>query len=152
MKLKGDQASIVGGAINLVKELEQLLESLQDRKGMRKLAEEEEGGSDTTTTIGPPQHGDFTEENIYKKELRSEMEKVQVTVIQNHVNLKISNCERRRPGQLVKAIVGLEQLRLTVLHLNITSFQSSYVHYSFSLKVKYLNYFFFDPSLNYICI
>ena len=67
-----------------------------------------------------------------KAENKSEVAEIEVTVIQTHVNLKIHS--QRRPGQLLKAIVALEDLRLTVLHLNITSSESS-VLYSFNLKV-----------------
>ncbi|MCL7041308.1 hypothetical protein MKW94_014783, partial [Papaver nudicaule] len=57
---------------------------------------------------------------------------IEVAVVQTHVNLKILG--PRKPGQLVRAIAALEQdLRLTILHLNVTSFQLS-VFYSFNLK------------------
>lgn len=69
-----------------------------------------------------------------KAEKKSEAVEVEVTVIQTHVNLKIQ-CQRR-PGQLLHAIVALEDLRLTILHLNITSSQAS-VLYSFNLKVLF---------------
>lgn len=172
---RGDQASIIGGAIDFVKELEQLLQSLQAQKRMRH-SEDSNGdvstGSTSTSssnlltnlfmgstsqllpTMSPPtstnipdndgsssaeleaaateaagmQSGDeFTAEN------RSPAADVDVVVIQNHVNLKIQ-CQRR-PGQLIRAILALEDLRLTVLHLNITSVESL-IHYSFNLKIE----------------
>lgn len=80
-------------------------------------------------------------EEEVKTQNNSNVAKIEVIVIQNHVNLKI-HC-RRRPGQLLKAIVALEDIRLTFLHLNISSTQES-VHYSFNLRVLYLfNYFYF---------
>ena len=137
-KIKGDQASIIGGAIDFVKELEQLLHSLEAQKRMRKNKE----GNESSTVV--PSNGFFIlpqfrigsdEGNCgeeVKAENKSEVAEIEVTVIQTHVNLKIHS--QRRPGQLLKAIVALEDLRLTVLHLNITSSESS-VLYSFNLKV-----------------
>ncbi|KAG6663758.1 hypothetical protein CIPAW_02G045200 [Carya illinoinensis] len=139
---RGDQASIIGGAIDFVKELEQLLHSLEAQKRMRKNQEGGEGSG----AMDAPSNGLFmspqcrnasTEEGHrgeeVKAENKSEEAEIQVTVIQTHVNLKIQ-CQRK-PGQLLKAIVALEELRLTVLHLNITSSESS-ILYSLSLKIE----------------
>lgn len=59
---------------------------------------------------------------------------VEATVVQGHVNLKVAG--RRRAGQLVRAIASLEELRLSVLHLNITSLDPSSIVYSLNLKVS----------------
>ena len=139
--LKGDQASIIGGAIDFVKELEQLFESLQAQKRLKRV---EEGCAASTnsssaspnrvaTEDGNSAEGGRSEEHTFTAENKSPAAAdIEVTVIQTHVNLKIQ-CPRR-PGQLLKAIVALEDLSLTVLHLNITSLQSS-ILYSFNLKV-----------------
>ncbi|KAK9280382.1 hypothetical protein L1049_014071 [Liquidambar formosana] len=148
---RGDQASIIGGAIDFVKELEQLLESLEARKRMRKA---EEGGESSSSCNSISLNGLLTSSSVQfrvpsdelnckeggrrdeftgEEEEKSEVADIEVTVIQAHVNLKIQ-CPRRT-GQLLKAIVGLEGLRLTVLHLNITSLQGS-VLYSFNLKIE----------------
>ena len=149
--VKGDQASIVGGAIDFVKELEQLLQSLEAQKRMRKAEGSNSVDNSVTSTSSSssmPSNGLFMslsqfrirpeEENSIslgdevRAENKSEAADIEVTVIQTHVNLKIQ-CPRR-PGQLLKAIVALEGLRLAVLHLNITSSQAT-VLYSFNLKV-----------------
>ncbi|TKY64160.1 Transcription factor bHLH70 [Spatholobus suberectus] len=143
---RGDQASIIGGAIDFVKELEQLLQSLEAQKRMRK---NEEGGGSSSSRVckAPPPpslslpHGygmrSSSSEEVncgdeVKAENKSEAADIKVTLIQTHVNLKIE-CQRR-PGQLIKVIVALEDLRLTILHLNITSSETS-VLYSLNLKV-----------------
>lgn len=59
---------------------------------------------------------------------------VQAIVVQGHVNLKVAG--RRRSGQLVRAISALEELRLSVLHLNINSLDPSSILYSLNLKVS----------------
>ncbi|KAL6006574.1 hypothetical protein ACLOJK_032067 [Asimina triloba] len=153
---RGDQASIVGGAIDFVKELEQLLQSLQAQKRLRQA--EEEGHSSSSNSTSTAFNGFFTspQYTTYSSSLRHRFERkypfkeagevggseftaenktavadVEVTVIQTHVNLKVLS--RRRPGQLVKAIAALEELSLAILHLNVTSLESS-VLYSFNLK------------------
>ncbi|KAF5451830.1 hypothetical protein F2P56_026895 [Juglans regia] len=139
---RGDQASIIGGAIDFVKELEQLLHSLEAQKRMRKNQEGVEGSG----AMDAPSNGLFmspqcrnasTEEGHRGEEVKSDNKsedaEIQVTVIQTHVNMKIQ-CQRK-PGQLLKAIVALEELRLTVLHLNITSSEAS-ILYSLSLKIE----------------
>ncbi|KAI9093960.1 hypothetical protein K1719_026958 [Acacia pycnantha] len=126
---KGDQASIIGGAIDFVKELEQLHQCLEAQTGIRRNDEIE--FSYGTTSCGGGGESNFGEE--VKAENKSDIAEIEVTVIQNHVNLKVQ-C-KRRSGQLVKTIMGLEDLKLTILHLNITSSQAS-VLYCFNLKIE----------------
>ncbi|QCE02482.1 transcription factor MYC2 [Vigna unguiculata] len=144
---RGDQASIIGGAIDFVKELEQLLQSLEAQKRMRK--NEEGGGSSSSVLCKPPPTPSSSSPHGYgmrsssseevncgdemKAENKSETADIKVTLIQTHVNLKIE-CQRK-PGQLIKVIVALEDLRLTILHLNITSSETS-VLYSLNLKLE----------------
>ena len=118
-----------------MKELEQLLQSLEVQKRMRKM----ETGSNQYLT-SPPQSeilaekgGNCEEKRTVKK--KSEAAEIEVTAVQNHVNLKMK-CQRS-PGQLLRAIVALEELSLTVLHLNISSSQAT-ILYSFNLKVLLL--------------
>lgn len=131
--MQGDQASIVGGAIDFVKELEQLLQSLEAEKRRR----DSDGNG-----IPPPFNAFFTslQYRAYSGgECTAEpAADVEVAVVQSHVSVKVLAPWRR--GRLVKAIAGLEELSLTILHLNITSLDHS-VLYSFNLKVKLcLNY------------
>ncbi|GMH00364.1 hypothetical protein Nepgr_002203 [Nepenthes gracilis] len=156
---RGDQASIIGGAIDFVKELEQLLQSLQAHKRMRQQSEELNGDGSANSSSSSsssnllnklfvesalplrnsPEDGSCAAEpggggELFLEENRSAfVQEIEAVVIHNHVNLKIE-C-RRRAGLLVKTILALEDLRLTVLHLNITSFQSL-AHYSFNLKIE----------------
>lgn len=116
-----------------MKELEQLLQSLEVQKRLKK--NEEFGSSSSSSSPPEASYGmklSCCEENEVKAENKSEVADIKVTLIQTHVNLKIE-C-KRRCGQLIKVIVALENLRLTILHLNITSFESS-VLYSLNLKV-----------------
>ncbi|KAJ0265155.1 Transcription factor bHLH57 [Hirschfeldia incana] len=136
---RGDQASIVGGAIDYIKELEQLLQSLE--------AEKQSGGSENPKTassysssssractnssvssVSPTSEDGFT-----ARFGGGETAEVEATVIQNHVSSKV-RCKRGR-GQILRAIISIENLRLSILHLTIsTSFDS--VFYSFNLKIE----------------
>ncbi|KAJ8442896.1 hypothetical protein Cgig2_022262 [Carnegiea gigantea] len=148
---RGDQASIIGGALDYVKELEHLLQSLQARKRMRQLLNENGGVSASsssssanllgillmeTSSSSPSSsafHFRYSDNEDLNAEIKSGLAEIQVAVIQNHVNLKIQ-CQRRS-GQLLKAIFGLENLGLSVLLLNISSLHS-FVHFSFNLKIE----------------
>lgn len=58
---------------------------------------------------------------------------VEVTMVESHANLKIRS--RRRPKQLLRLVSGLQCLRLTILHLNVTTVDQI-VLYSLSVKVS----------------
>ncbi|KAJ4896387.1 Transcription factor bHLH67 [Raphanus sativus] len=103
-----DQASIVGGAINYVKVLEQVIQSLE----LQKRAQQSSRVENRVTCVP----------------------RIEATLIQNYVNLKVE-C-RKKQGQLLKGIVSLEKLRLTVLHLNISSLSLSSISYCFNLKME----------------
>ncbi|XP_050386533.1 transcription factor bHLH57-like [Argentina anserina] len=159
---RGDQASIVGGAIDFVKELEQHLQSLEAHKRMRRaegfttnnvdpninnsMSSSSPSSSSAMTMpsngmfmslsqcrIGSTEEGNTYGDDGFTAQNKSEAAEVDVTVIQTHVNLKVQ-CYKR-PGQLVRALVAFEDIRLTVLHLNITSSEDK-VLYSFNLKIE----------------
>lgn len=130
--LQGDQASIVGGAINYVKVLEQIIQSLESQKRTQQSSDVVENANNHLSGISSNDlwttQGDQTC-----------IPKIEATVIQNHVSLKIQ-CQKKQ-GQLLKGIILLEKLRLTVLHLNIASSSHSSVSYSFNLKVYTFSFF-----------
>lgn len=59
---------------------------------------------------------------------------IEVTMVESHANLKVFS--KRRPKQLLKMVAGLQNLRLTILHLNVTSIGEMAL-YSFSVKVSW---------------
>ncbi|XP_013636160.1 PREDICTED: transcription factor bHLH70 isoform X2 [Brassica oleracea var. oleracea] len=113
--LRGDQASIVGGAIDFVKLLEQQLQSLEAQKSTQQT-----DSKDISLPAGD--------------EEQSSKLRIDATVIESHVNLKIQ-CPKKQ-GQLLRSIIWLEKLRFTVLHLNVTSPCNASVSYSFNLKME----------------
>ncbi|KAJ4811568.1 Basic helix-loop-helix (BHLH) DNA-binding superfamily [Rhynchospora pubera] len=148
---RGDQASIVGGAIDFVKELEQLLQSLEAQK--RALVQKQKT---TNPTIDPNNNGSkldiesppFAQFFSYPQYIwchaprdcpvpaehqQSAIADIEVTLIETHANIRIMS--PRRPGQLLKMVAGLQTLRLTILHLNVTAMDAMAL-YSLSVKVE----------------
>ncbi|KAJ8619089.1 hypothetical protein MRB53_015275 [Persea americana] len=132
---RGDQASIVGGAINFVKELEQLLQSLEAQKRM---TQQSEPGltSPFANFFTFPQYSSSTNRSSTNEavtENHSAIADIEVTMVESHANLKVFS--KRRPKQLLKMVAGLQNLHLTILHLNVTSIGEMAL-YSFSVKVE----------------
>ncbi|MED6155399.1 hypothetical protein PIB30_004830 [Stylosanthes scabra] len=151
---RGDQASIIGGAINFVKELEQLLQSME---GQKKPNRDTTGGaaamnSSRKPSSSPPFAEFFTfpqyttrahnqqQGNNNTTTMAAEQQQkqwsaadIEVTMVDTHANLKILS--KKRNGQLMKMVVGLQSLRFTILHLNVTTFHDL-VLYSVSVKVE----------------
>ncbi|KAL0772208.1 hypothetical protein Bca101_037359 [Brassica carinata] len=101
----------VGGAIHYAKVLEQIIQSLESQKRT--------------------QQSSGVENRVREDETR--VPSIETTVVQNHVNLKVV-C-RKRQGELIRGIISLEKLRLTVLHLNISTLSRFYVSCCFNLKL-----------------
>jgi len=149
---QGDQASIIGGAIEFVRELEQLLQCLESQK-RRRIFGEGPRQADSSLAIQQPQAPqpqppcfppiplpndqfklvDFEiglrEETAENKSCLADVE---VKLLGFDAMIKILS--RRRPGQLVKTIAALEDLQLNILHTNITTIEQT-VLYSFNVKV-----------------
>ncbi|XP_010422717.1 PREDICTED: transcription factor bHLH57-like [Camelina sativa] len=137
---RGDQASIVGGAIDFIKELEQLLQSLEAEKRNDGTNETPKTASSTssssracTTNSSVSSVSTTSEDGFPARYGGGETAEVEATVIQNHVSLKV-RCKRGK-GQILRAIVSIEELKLAILHLSISS-SFDFVVYSFNLKIE----------------
>ncbi|KAG5018924.1 hypothetical protein GLYMA_06G100000v4 [Glycine max] len=141
---RGDQASIIGGAINFVKELEQLLQSMEGQKRTNQGKENVVGlnGTSRTTTTTPfaeffafPQYttrGTTMAQNNQEQKQWAVAD-IEVTMVDNHANLKVLS--KKQPGQIMKIVVGLQSLKLSILHLNVSTLDDM-VLYSVSVKVE----------------
>ncbi|QCD89863.1 transcription factor MYC2 [Vigna unguiculata] len=144
---RGDQASIIGGAIEFVRELEQLLQCLESQKRRRLLGEAQarQVGEPSIGQQQPPFFPPLTIPNEQMKlvelesglreetaESKSCLADVEVKLLGFDAMIKILS--RRRPGQLIKTIAALEDLQLIILHTNITTIEQT-VLYSFNVKV-----------------
>ncbi|EYU30963.1 hypothetical protein MIMGU_mgv11b019145mg [Erythranthe guttata] len=143
---RGDQASIVGGAINFVKELEQLLQFLEAQNPANQLQPPPSGGGAATYSglfskiFTFPQYSTSPSAAVdaaatTAEERRSGVADIEVTVVESHANIKLLT--KRRPKQLLKLVAGFQSVYLTILHLNITAAAvDESVLYSFSVKVE----------------
>ncbi|URE27800.1 Helix-loop-helix DNA-binding domain [Musa troglodytarum] len=131
---RGDQASIVGGAIELVRELEQLLQRLESQKRRRLF-----GGGEAPKSVmdGPPlplqqRHQVNRLELDHSSRPREEIAENRSCLADVEAMIKILS--RRRPRQLIRTIAALEDLQLAILHTNIATIEPT-VLYSFNVKV-----------------
>ncbi|XP_044498310.1 transcription factor MUTE isoform X2 [Mangifera indica] len=138
---RGDQASIIGGVIEFIKELHQVLQALESKKQRKSLSPSP--GPSPRPVLQTPQSGDQNPFGILNsKELgaccNSSVADVEAKISGSNVILKV--IARRIPGQIVKIISVLEKLSFEVLHLNISSMEDT-VLYSFVIKVYIINTF-----------
>ncbi|KAL1548377.1 transcription factor FAMA-like [Salvia divinorum] len=136
---RGDQASIIGGAIEFVRELEQLLQCLESQKRRRLYGEGARLGGEPSMGVQQPPMAIPNDQGGYETaelgeetaESKSRLADVEVKILGFDGLIKILS--RRRHGQLVKTIAALEDLQLTILHTNITTIEQT-VLYSFNIK------------------
>ncbi|CAK9314937.1 unnamed protein product [Citrullus colocynthis] len=136
---RGDQASIIGGAINFVKELEQQVQvlSTMETKGKNN----SEGCCDSNSKIPFTEFFSFPQFKAMEgccsvseneNQCSSTIADIEVTMVENHANLKIRS--KRRPKQILKIVAGLHSLSLSVLHLNVSTINQIAL-YCLSVKV-----------------
>ncbi|XAR73447.1 hypothetical protein NMG60_11007417 [Bertholletia excelsa] len=138
---RGDQASIVGGAINFVKELEQLQQFLEAHKLVKQRSYSGHSSPLFANFFTFPQYS--THPNRHADPLMaghdsvaekpSTVADVEVSMVESHANIKVVS--RKQPKQLLKMVAGLYSLGLSILHLNVTTVDHR-VLYSFSVKVE----------------
>ncbi|KAG8382499.1 hypothetical protein BUALT_Bualt05G0083600 [Buddleja alternifolia] len=146
---RGDQASIVGGAIEFVKELEHMLQSLEAKKyalvGQQNNSEHQDNNNtdnhddhNNNQVISPfaqffayPQFS--CSHNKYTSQTKAAIADIEVTLIETHANIRILS--RRRVRQLSRIVASFHSVFLSILHLNVTTFDSL-VLYSISAKVE----------------
>ena len=127
-----------------MKQLEQLQQSLEAQKLIKQRCNNGDfiGSTPFADHFTFPQYSsasscntDGTSSGIANEttaERRTASADIEVTMVEGHANIKI--LAKRRPKQLVKLVVGLHNLCLSTLHLNVTAVEH-FVLYCFSLKV-----------------
>ncbi|KAK4266404.1 hypothetical protein QN277_027333 [Acacia crassicarpa] len=136
---RGDQASIVGGVIEFIKELHQVVEVLESQKRRRKSVSPSPRGS---APITPVHHqvvdSPFGSADSSNKEVggavrcNSSVADVEVKIEGPNVIVKVIS--HRMPGQLAKIIAVLERLSFQVLYLNISTMDYTVLHH-FVVKI-----------------
>lgn len=133
----------MGGAIEFVKELEHLLQSLEAKKFQilqQEVAQSNNEDSTIFKLMRPPfaqffvypQYTWSQAPNKYTSKTQAAIADIEVTLIETHANLRILS--RRSPRQLSKLVSGFQTHNLTILHLNVTT-MDPLVLYSISAKV-----------------
>ncbi|KAH6755560.1 basic helix-loop-helix DNA-binding superfamily protein [Perilla frutescens var. hirtella] len=132
---RGDQASIIGGVIEFIKELHQVVQSLEAKKRRKSLSPSPGPSPRQIQTPFAMIH----DNNINLKEVElgaaccnSPIADVEAKISGSNVLLKTMS--RRIPGQIVRIIGVLERLSFDILHLNISSMEDT-VLYSFVIKI-----------------
>ncbi|XP_045819095.1 transcription factor bHLH96-like [Trifolium pratense] len=139
---RGDQASIVGGAINFLKELEQHLQSMKGQKKINQKQHEYGYGSSSSpfaeffmfpqySTCDEPQNNTCYPANQMNQSRA--MADIEVSLVDSHANIKIML--KKRQGQVMKMVVGLQNLGFNILHLNVSTVDD-FVLVSVSVKVE----------------
>ncbi|KAK2642936.1 hypothetical protein Ddye_024699 [Dipteronia dyeriana] len=139
---KSDQASVVGGAIKFVKELEQLFQSLEAQKLqlVKSLTSCKENNSSTSKFL-PPNLSQFcvyhhnSWSQIPRKFITSKtaLDNMEVTLMERHASFRIISGSS--PKQVSKLVILFQSLHLSILHLNVTT-MDPFVLYSISAKVE----------------
>nr|GME03784.1 transcription factor MUTE [Ipomoea batatas] len=129
---RGDQASIIGGVVEFIKELHQVEQSLEPKKRRKSLS------PSPVPSPRLPQTPLFLNNNNLNsfKEVgascNSPVADVEVRI--SGTNVILRTVSRRIPGQIVRIITVLERLSFEILHLNISSMEDT-VLYSFVVKI-----------------
>jgi len=133
--MQGDQATVVGGAIDYVKQLEQQLVALQAAAAARRDGTGAGAAVATAASDGvfvSPQYASYSDSS--RGGLGAGVDVEATAAVGGHVRVRVAG--RRWPGRLVRAVAALEDLRLAVLHLAVTSVGHDAVVYCFNLKVS----------------
>ncbi|KAL0293358.1 UNVERIFIED_CONTAM: Transcription factor [Sesamum radiatum] len=139
---RGDQASIVGGAIEFVKELQHVFHSLEAKRTHLNSTTTSDDHDDAKQQPFPPNTHEFSSCSPQKPfasykytthRKAAAIADVQVTLIEAHASIRIVS--GRRVRQLSKLVAAFHSLFLSVLHLNLTT-SHSFILYSISAKVR----------------
>ncbi|CAN0902907.1 Transcription factor SPEECHLESS [Linum grandiflorum] len=137
---RGDQASIIGGVVEYIKELQQVLQSLEAKKQRKAYTEVllsprliPSPRPIHLPPISPPtpQTPNTPFKHLVAKS-RSSVADVEVKF--SGANLVVKTVSYKIPGQVVKIISALEDMCLEILHVSINGVDDT-MHNSFTIKI-----------------
>ncbi|XP_065859320.1 transcription factor MUTE [Euphorbia lathyris] len=134
---RADQASIIGGVIDFIKELHQVLQALESKKRRKSISPSPSPKPlQLTSSIQQPDHtllyGQENVNDLTAACCNSSVADVEAKISGSNVILKIIS--KRIPGQIVRIIHVLESFSFQVLNLNISSMEDT-VLYSFVVQI-----------------
>ncbi|KAK9664831.1 hypothetical protein RND81_14G071800 [Saponaria officinalis] len=143
---KGDQASIIGGVVEFIKELHQVLQSLESQKRRKSLSLSPSPSPkqvNPNPNLTPRQltnnNNNGNNNNISERSFQFDGAKELVACCNSPVadveakisgsNVVLRVISKRSHGQLLKIIAALEKLSFEILHLNISSMDDTVLYY-----------------------
>ncbi|KAK4350933.1 hypothetical protein RND71_030246 [Anisodus tanguticus] len=139
---RGDQASIIGGVVDYINELQQVLQSLEAKK-QRKVYSEVLSPrlGPVAMSVSPLEPSPSTSSNSsidshVNNELAANSKSAiaDVEVKFSGANVILKTMSPRIPGQAVKIIAALEELALEILHVSISTIDGTMLN-SFTIKI-----------------
>ncbi|XP_043724005.1 transcription factor MUTE-like [Telopea speciosissima] len=121
---RGDQASIVEGVIEFIKELDQVLLSLESKKRRNSIS----------PTPSPTPDSSFGLENVKEMGACCSSQVAEVEAKISGSNVVLRTISKRIPGQFLKIITLLDKLAFEILQINISTKEDT-VLYSFLIKI-----------------
>ncbi|KAG0475791.1 hypothetical protein HPP92_015477 [Vanilla planifolia] len=118
---RGDQASIIGGAVEFIKEMQQLLRALEAKKQRRSVS----------PRSPPPAQPAPAPAKSLGACCNTAVADVEARI--SGPNVVLRTLSKRRPGQLVRLVAALERHAFDVLHLSVSSMDDT-VLYCFVVK------------------
>ncbi|KAG0474208.1 hypothetical protein HPP92_016065 [Vanilla planifolia] len=119
---RGDQASIIGGAVEFIKEMQQLLRALEAKKQRRSVS----------PRSPPPAQPAPAPAKSLGACCNTAVADVEARI--SGPNVVLRTLSKRRPGQLVRLVAALERHAFDVLHLSVSSMDDT-VLYCFVVKI-----------------
>ncbi|URE28836.1 Helix-loop-helix DNA-binding domain [Musa troglodytarum] len=155
---RGDQASIIGGVVDYIKELQQVLQSLEAKKqrkvysevlsprppGSPYMAKMQQNYVSPTLAPSHESSSPFLS-SISELAANSKSPVADVEVKFSGPNVILKTASHRIPGQVLKIIAALEGLALEILHVSISTTDDTMLN-SFTIKVMLTGTDFLLPS------
>ncbi|CAN0902911.1 Transcription factor SPEECHLESS [Linum grandiflorum] len=156
---RGDQASIIGGVVEYIKELQQVLQSLEAKKQRKAYTEvllsprlipsprpihlppisppTPPATSNNYSSVEPSpttSSSSSCDNTIHELVAKSRSSVADVEVKFSGANLVVKTVSYKIPGQVVKIISALEDMCLEILHVSINGVDDT-MHNSFTIKI-----------------
>ncbi|URE28842.1 Helix-loop-helix DNA-binding domain [Musa troglodytarum] len=144
---RGDQASIIGGVVDYIKELQQVLQSLEAKKQRKVYSEVLSPRPLSSPRPSPlsPRPPPLSPRIISELAANSKSPVADVEVKFSGPNVILKTASHRIPGQVLKIIAALEGLALEILHVSISTTDDTMLN-SFTIKVMLTGTDFLLPS------